>query len=54
MSNLFVSKIKIHLREIITVAIINYKGGVGKTTISMYLSSALARFYNKRVLLIDH
>ena len=37
----------------ITVAIINYKGGVGKTTISMYLSSALARFYNKRVLLID-
>jgi len=52
-SNLFVSKIKIHLREIITVAIINYKGGVGKTTISMYLSSALARFYNKRVLLID-
>ncbi len=36
-----------------TVSIINYKGGVGKTTISMYLASALARFFNKKILLID-
>lgn len=35
------------------VSIINYKGGVGKTTISMYLASALAKFFGKKILLID-
>ncbi len=35
------------------VTIINFKGGVGKTTISIELSTALARFYGKRTLLVD-
>ncbi len=36
-----------------TITIINFKGGVGKTTISIELSTALARFYGKRTLLVD-
>jgi chromosome partitioning protein len=35
------------------VTIINFKGGVGKTTISVELSAALARFFGKRTLLVD-
>lgn len=35
------------------VTIMNFKGGVGKTTVSVELSTALARFYDKRVLLVD-
>lgn len=35
------------------VTIINFKGGVGKTTISVELSTSLARFYGKRTLLVD-
>lgn len=37
------------------VSIINFKGGVGKTTLAFHLATALARFYDggKRVLLID-
>lgn len=46
-------KTKKHKQMMKTIAVINYKGGVGKTTISMYLSSALVRFFNKRILLID-
>src|SRR5436309_5095232 len=35
------------------VTIINFKGGVGKTTISVEIAAALARFYGKRTLLVD-
>src|SRR5579863_7119783 len=35
------------------VTIINFKGGVGKSTISIELCTALARFYGKRTLLVD-
>jgi chromosome partitioning protein len=35
------------------VTILNFKGGVGKTTVSVELSTALARFYDKKVLLVD-
>jgi len=35
------------------VTIINFKGGVGKTTVAVELSTALARFYGKRTLLAD-
>ncbi len=35
------------------VTIINFKGGVGKTTVAIELSTALARFYGKRTLLVD-
>lgn len=37
----------------ITVAIFNQKGGVGKTTLSVNLSAALFRFYKKKVLVMD-
>jgi chromosome partitioning protein len=35
------------------VSIINFKGGVGKTTFSYQLGAGLARFHSARVLLID-
>jgi chromosome partitioning protein len=36
-----------------TIAIINHKGGVGKTTICAHLAYALTHYHNKRVLAID-
>jgi chromosome partitioning protein len=35
------------------VTIINFKGGVGKTTVSIETATSLARFYGKRTLLVD-
>ncbi|HZU00239.1 MAG TPA: ParA family protein [Ktedonobacteraceae bacterium] len=35
------------------VTVINFKGGVGKTTISVEIATSLARFYGKRTLLVD-
>ena len=35
------------------VSIINFKGGVGKTTLAFHLASGLARYHAARVLLID-
>ncbi len=35
------------------VTVINFKGGVGKTVISIETAAALARFYGKRTLLVD-
>lgn len=35
------------------VTIINFKGGVGKTTCAVELATALARHYGKRTLLVD-
>ena len=35
------------------VCIINFKGGVGKTTLAFHLGTGLTRFHSQRVLLID-
>ena len=35
------------------ISIINFKGGVGKTTLAFHLGTGLAAFHNARVLLID-
>ncbi|MDE0022948.1 MAG: ParA family protein [Spirochaetaceae bacterium] len=35
------------------ISIINFKGGVGKTTLAFHLGTGLARYHDKRVLLVD-
>lgn len=35
------------------ISIINFKGGVGKTTLAFHLGAGLAAFHDKRVLLVD-
>jgi len=35
------------------ISIINFKGGVGKTTLAFNFAAGLARFYDSRVLLVD-
>ena len=35
------------------ISVINFKGGVGKTTLSFHLATGLSRYYEKRVLLVD-
>lgn len=35
------------------VSIINFKGGVGKTTVALHLAAGLARYHDSRVLLVD-
>jgi chromosome partitioning protein len=37
----------------IIVSMINWKGGVGKTTLTLHIGAGLAHFYEKRVLLVD-
>lgn len=36
-----------------TITMASFKGGTGKTTVSLHIASALALFHNKRCLLID-
>lgn len=35
------------------ISVINFKGGVGKTTLSFHLATGLARYHGSRVLLVD-
>ena len=35
------------------ISIINFKGGVGKTTLAFHLGTGLARYHEKKVLLVD-
>ncbi|MBP7961162.1 MAG: ParA family protein [Caldilineaceae bacterium] len=35
------------------ISIINFKGGVGKTTLAFHLGTGLARYHNSKVLLVD-
>jgi chromosome partitioning protein len=35
------------------ISIINFKGGVGKTTIALHLATGLARYHDSKVLLLD-
>ena len=36
-----------------TIVVGNFKGGVGKTKVSVMLSWELSKYYNKKVLLVD-
>lgn len=40
-------------RDALVIAVAAHKGGVGKTTTSVHLATALARFHGLRVLLLD-
>ena len=35
------------------ITVINFKGGVGKTTLAFHLGAGLSRYHNSRVLLVD-
>ena len=35
------------------ISVINFKGGVGKTTLAFHIGTGLARYHNSRVLLVD-
>ena len=35
------------------ITVINFKGGVGKTTLAFHLGAGLSRYHSKRVLLVD-
>ena len=35
------------------ITVINFKGGVGKTTLAFHLGAGLSRYHNQRVLLVD-
>lgn len=35
------------------ISVINFKGGVGKTVLALHLATGLARFHDKKVLLVD-
>ncbi len=37
----------------LVIATVNMKGGVGKTTLTVNLAASLAKFHNKRVLVVD-
>ena len=37
----------------IRIAVSSFKGGTAKTSTTLHLASALSKFHNKRVLLID-
>jgi chromosome partitioning protein len=37
----------------LVIATVNMKGGVGKTTLTVNLAACLAKFHNKRVLVVD-
>ncbi|KOP65503.1 hypothetical protein AMS62_09755 [Bacillus sp. FJAT-18019] len=35
------------------VSVINFKGGVGKTTVALHLAAGISHYYQKRVLVVD-